>query len=215
MFKTMNSAFGEVSSSTLESGVTDPVDALSTMAEALDEISDELSVENIIQGLSSDRLFFEAGETNSIMQEAHKPSSENEYFPKFKERSVVQPMESQNPYLDFKKSMQEMVQALGLKDWESLEELLGCYLKVNGKNNHGYIIGAFIDLLAGLNFAIPANCSCFDSFVASPSSPLSFTSSASPSNLSTSCTSSLLQTDVINEEDERGNAGSSSSNSNV
>uniref|UniRef100_A0A6N2KTT9 Transcription repressor n=1 Tax=Salix viminalis TaxID=40686 RepID=A0A6N2KTT9_SALVM len=82
------------------------------------------------------------------IQFLEEAKEDDECFP-FKE-SVVSSMESRDPYLDFKKSMEEMVEAHGLTDWEALEELLCCYLKVNGKSNHGYIIGAFVDLLLGL-----------------------------------------------------------------
>ncbi|XP_074310311.1 transcription repressor OFP13 [Silene latifolia] len=66
--------------------------------------------------------------------------------------SVAMCMESEDPYEDFKRSMEEMVESLKVRDdWEELEELLGWYLKVNGKKHHGYIISAFIDLLAQIN----------------------------------------------------------------
>ncbi|KAJ8505046.1 hypothetical protein OPV22_005932 [Ensete ventricosum] len=38
-------------------------------------------------------------------------------------------MESEDPYRDFRRSMEEMVAAHGLNDWERLEELLVWYLK--------------------------------------------------------------------------------------
>jgi uncharacterized protein (TIGR01568 family) len=127
-------------------------------------------------------------------------------FP-FKE-SVVLSMESRDPYLDFKKSMEEMVEAHGLTDWEGLEELLSCYLKVNGKSNHGYIIGAFVDLLVGLAIASSSSSSSTITTASttqhhhdSPSSPLSFyTSSASSDDSSSTpcCVSSLgNEVDII------------------
>ncbi|KAJ6325679.1 hypothetical protein OIU76_012709 [Salix suchowensis] len=64
------------------------------------------------------------------------------------------------------RSMEEMVESHGLKDWDCLKELLGWYLKVNGKKNHGYIVGAFVDLLVGIA-AAPSSDSTFSS-----SSPL-------------------------------------------
>ncbi|KAJ6425625.1 hypothetical protein OIU84_026239 [Salix udensis] len=149
------------------------------------------SIETVIKGLRSERLFFKPGETNSILEEAKE---DDECFP-FKE-SVVSSMESRDPYLDFKKSMEEMVEAHGLTDWEALEELLCCYLKVNGKSNHGYIIGAFVDLLLGL-----ASSSSSSSSRDSASSPLSsYTSSASSDDSSSNpcCVSSLgNEVDVI------------------
>ncbi|PPR85168.1 hypothetical protein GOBAR_AA35523 [Gossypium barbadense] len=72
-------------------------------------------LETVIRGLRSDRLFF-------------------------KPESVVLSMESRDPYVDFRESMEEMVEAQGLNDWEELEQLLCWYLKANGKCNHGFII---------------------------------------------------------------------------
>ncbi|CAN1292635.1 Transcription repressor OFP15 [Linum perenne] len=78
--------------------------------------------------------------------------------------------------------MEEMVEALGLKDWESMEKLLNCYLKVNEEGNHGYVVGAFVDLLVGLAFddrtTTHPHSGCSPS-----SSPLSFfTHFSSPSS---------------------------------
>lgn len=121
-------------------------------------------VETLIRGLRSEteRLFFKPGETSSILEEAKEGG-----FP-FKE-SVVLSMESQDPYVDFRKSMEEMVEAHGVKDWDAFEELLCWYLRVNGKSNHGYIVGAFVDLLVPLAFASSSSSSSSHS----PSSPLS------------------------------------------
>lgn len=64
--------------------------------------------------------------------------------------SMVLAMESEDPYLDFRVSMEEMVESHGLKDWECLGELLLWYLRMNEKKTHGFIVGAFVDLLVGL-----------------------------------------------------------------
>jgi uncharacterized protein (TIGR01568 family) len=156
-------------------------------------------VETLIRGLRSERLFFKPGETSSILEEAKEGG-----FP-FKE-SVVLSMESQDPYVDFRKSMEEMVEAHGVKDWDDFEELLCWYLKVNGKSNHGYIVGAFVDLLVGLAFSSSSSTS---------SSPLSlYTSSFSSSTPcislledeedhdDTPCLSSLLECEEIEEKDD-------------
>ncbi|XVF07573.1 hypothetical protein REPUB_Repub06bG0151100 [Reevesia pubescens] len=158
-------------------------------------------VETIIRDLrSAERLFFETGETSSILEEA-KPS---DGLP-FKE-SVVLSMESEDPYVDFRKSMEEMVEAHGLKDWEGLEELLCWYLRANAKSNHGYIFGAFVDLLVGLaissstNNCIPSCSNC------SPSSPLSFyTSSSSSSSEDNSSTTTTPCVSSLEAEEEIDN----------
>lgn len=58
---------------------------------------------------------------------------------------------SSTPYDDFKRSMQEMVDARmrshGRVDWEFMEELLFCYLNLNEKKSHKYILNAFVDII--------------------------------------------------------------------
>ncbi|KAJ9181321.1 hypothetical protein P3X46_009461 [Hevea brasiliensis] len=189
MFKTLNSAYLDVVDTPAESWFTNSSESASFSTASDESGAGEPALETVIRGLRSERLFFEPGETSSILEEAKAGNGGGGEIP-FKE-SVVFSMDSQDPCVDFKKSMEEMVEAHGLKDWESLEELLCCYLKVNGTSNHGYIIGAFIDLLIGLAFASSTasdSCSCSRS----PSSPLSFyTSSFSDDSSSTPCVSSL------------------------
>ncbi|XAR64932.1 hypothetical protein NMG60_11008833 [Bertholletia excelsa] len=133
--------------------------------ESEDSAGDGLeSLEMIIRAAQSERLFFEPDDARSLFP-----------FP-FKE-SVAMAMESEDPLKDFRWSMKEMVESHGLKDWDSLEELLGWYLRVNVRINHGFIIGAFIDLLVGmLASASDDSTTSFSSAVSSfssPSSPLS------------------------------------------
>ncbi|CAK7346568.1 unnamed protein product [Dovyalis caffra] len=68
--------------------------------------------------------------------------------------SVAVPTYSPDPYMDFRRSMQEMVEASDLVDvkanWEYLHELLSCYLALNPKSNHKFIVAAFSDLLVSL-----------------------------------------------------------------
>ncbi|GMP98660.1 hypothetical protein CsSME_00046465 [Camellia sinensis var. sinensis] len=126
IFKTINSAYA---------GITDSgsrrIDESSTTTAAG---GGGESIEAVINGLrSAERLFFSPGETSSsIMEEA---KSDGFIF----KESVVMAMESINPYADFKRSMAEMVVAHGLmnKDWDSLEELLSWYFRVNDESNHG------------------------------------------------------------------------------
>ncbi|RDX77771.1 Transcription repressor OFP13, partial [Mucuna pruriens] len=147
-------------------------------------------IEAVIRGLRSERLFFEADETSSLFEAkltSHVP---------FK-NSVVLSLDSRDPYVDFRRSMEEMVETLGVGDWESLEELLCWYLKVNRKSNHGYIVGAFVDLLFGLAF------SSSSSEHSRPPSPLSFYSSSSPSSsCSTPCVWCFEQNENQEEEEE-------------
>ncbi|KAL4187554.1 hypothetical protein AMTRI_Chr09g39550 [Amborella trichopoda] len=65
----------------------------------------------------------------------------------FYSESVTMSMSSEDPLWDFRVSMEEMIEAHGLRDWAMLHELLQCYLKLNEKRTHKYIVGAFLDLL--------------------------------------------------------------------
>ncbi|XP_020102172.1 transcription repressor OFP14 [Ananas comosus] len=58
---------------------------------------------------------------------------------------------SKDPYEDFRRSMREMVDARRVDasqplDWDFMEELLFCYLELNDKSVHKYILTAFTDL---------------------------------------------------------------------
>ncbi|KAJ1405168.1 Ovate protein family, C-terminal [Sesbania bispinosa] len=69
--------------------------------------------------------------------------------------SVAVSTYSPDPYLDFRRSMQEMVEArpelMDVKsNWKILHELLLCYLALNPKSTHKFILGAFADLLVSL-----------------------------------------------------------------
>ncbi|GLU22183.1 hypothetical protein SLE2022_382760 [Rubroshorea leprosula] len=61
---------------------------------------------------------------------------------------------SPDPYVDFSRSMQEMVETRlqhhGRLDWDYMEELLFCYLNLNDKKAYRYILSAYTDLVAAL-----------------------------------------------------------------
>jgi uncharacterized protein (TIGR01568 family) len=159
MFKTVNSVFFDgvvVEAETPESTswFTNSSESASHDSAESDDLGGE-SLEMVVRGVRSERLFFEPGDTSSILEKAKAGG-----FP-FKE-SVLLAMESEDPYVDFRRSMEEMVESHGLKEWECLEELLGWYLRVNRKKNHGFIVGAFVDLLVGLA-AAATNSSSADS----------------------------------------------------
>ncbi|MCD7447214.1 hypothetical protein HAX54_026333 [Datura stramonium] len=186
IFKNINSVF------------FDPFDRIETpesfstnSSSASHSISTESHDEEIIKGARSERLFFEPGATSSIFQEEPKLLCKNQEQEQgenqeidldlpFKE-SVILAMESKDPYLDFKNSMKEMVETQGIKDWVDLQELLAWYLKLNGEVNHGFVLGAFVDLLMELVFPTAPSSSTSDNSVTSyssssfscPSSPLS------------------------------------------
>ncbi|KAE8718985.1 putative Ovate family protein [Hibiscus syriacus] len=164
-------------------------------------------VETVIQGLvRSERLFFDPGETSSILEEAKTTSDDNDIAP-FR-KSVVMSMESRDPFADFRNSMGEIVEAQGLKDWENLDELLCWYLKANAKDSHGYIVAAFVDLLVELtliSYSTDNNCVRSQSplsFYTSASSSSSSCSSSSNSSATTPCVSSLSDQKEITEDNK-------------
>ncbi|CAI9273198.1 unnamed protein product [Lactuca saligna] len=172
-------AEAEVELTTLGSYFTNSSESasMSTESEKYFENNECSSMETVVRGVKSERLFFEPDPTSSILETQGSSrqctpvdigASDGRVLP-YKE-SVAMEMESENPYGDFKKSMKEMVETHDLKDWDCLEELLGWYLRTNGKNNHQFIVGAFVDLLAGIS----GDCvSCSDHSI------VSFTSAAS------------------------------------
>ncbi|PRQ26083.1 putative transcription factor OFP family [Rosa chinensis] len=112
---------------------------------------------------ASQRFFFSSpGRSNSIVDQSSSSStsSSSDLHAPFKHNSVAVPTYSPDPYLDFRRSMQEMVEArehqtedesVKIKsNWEFLHELLLCYLALNPKSTHKFIIGAFSDLLVSL-----------------------------------------------------------------
>ncbi|KAF5470160.1 hypothetical protein F2P56_010692 [Juglans regia] len=169
MFKTVNSVFLDPiiidGVETPESWFSNSSESASNSTESEFDFDGE-SLEMVVRSVRSERLFYEPGDTSSILEKAKVDGG----LP-FKE-SVVLAMESEDPYLDFRRSMEEMVECHGLKDWECLEELLGWYLKMNGKKNHGFIVGAFVDLLCGLAAAPAAGSNCFDFTSCSSSSTI-------------------------------------------
>ncbi|XP_050281416.1 transcription repressor OFP13 [Quercus robur] len=168
MFKTVNSMFFDPNIDgveTPESWFTTSSESASFSTESEDLDNGE-SLEMLVRGVRSERLFFEPEDTSSILV---KPKDDGIPF----KESVVLAMDSDDPYIDFRRSMEEMVETHGLKDWECLEELLGCYLKMNGKKNHGFIVGAFVDLLVSLSSTSCSDSTSYSSAVSSfPSSPL-------------------------------------------
>ncbi|KAF8400775.1 hypothetical protein HHK36_014076 [Tetracentron sinense] len=115
------------------------------------------------------RFFVSPGLSNSLIEEARMSVSEevgsnstttlNEPITVSNEvkeftlsdDSIPVLMHSSDPYDDFRQSMQEMVEARlhhhETVDWDFMEDLLFCYLKLNEKQSYKYILSAFIDLM--------------------------------------------------------------------
>ncbi|XP_040990953.1 transcription repressor OFP13-like [Juglans microcarpa x Juglans regia] len=125
----------------------------------LEEYGGELMVEMAVKALTSKRLSFEPAGDTSLMTGA--------IISRFHfQDCVVHAIESTNPYTDFRNSMEEMIEDYGKKDLDYAEDLLAWYLRMNRKNNHGFIVEAFIDMFAG--FA--SNSTTSSSYHASSSS---------------------------------------------
>ncbi|XP_062195355.1 transcription repressor OFP13-like [Phragmites australis] len=175
-YKTMNSSY---SVDSCFSNSFASVDSFSTASEASAPVdATEGEAEAVIRALRSDRLFFEPGASSCILKTPSKPKMKAVYEEddgKDAMRSsatkaafggaTAMSVESQNPYRDFRESMEAMVMSHGVKDWRWLEEMLGWYLRANGKSTHGLIVGAFVDLLVALSTtsaasspATPTNC---------------------------------------------------------
>ncbi|KAM1093537.1 hypothetical protein ACFX2B_008531 [Malus domestica] len=227
IFKTINSAYFDTTNPTTDlvlvhstpnsfftNSSSDECPIFSTASEDSRGGGGEDAIESVIKGLRSERLFFEpTGQTSSVLVETKETAAAaaataddggdgvNNVIP-FKE-SVALSIDSPDPIVDFRKSMEEMVEAHGLKDWENLEELLCWYLRVNGKSNHGYIVGAFVDLLVGLAFTTTSSNSC-SCIINSPSSPFSnfYNSITTSSSSSLSSSSSSATTPCVSSVEE-------------
>ncbi|CAH8270061.1 unnamed protein product [Arabidopsis lyrata] len=171
MIKTVNSVFFDhnhnnggdlLEAETPESWFTNSSETASHSTES-DQDLDAESLEMVVRGVvRSERLFFDPGVTSSILEEIDDKSKsksketvvvgEDRGTP-IEEISVAVAMESEDPYGDFRRSMEEMVMSHGelAKDWESLESMLAWYLRMNGRKSHGVIVSAFVDLLSGLS----------------------------------------------------------------
>lgn len=105
--------------------------------------SSDLSEQLPMGAMANRRFFFTPCSTKSILA-AEEESGEKAGFCK---ESVTLAMASEDPYMDFRSSMEEMVVAHGLTDLSCLQELLHCYLRLNDKGTHRFIVLAFVDML--------------------------------------------------------------------
>ncbi|KAJ4747694.1 transcription repressor [Rhynchospora pubera] len=135
-----------------------------TESESISTSSDPSTVdqvESVIHAVKSGRLFFEPDSTSSILEEGRK-SKQSKDVCGIEGCAIAVELESEDPYKDFIKSMEEMVTANGVKDWNWLEDMLGLYLRVNPESAHTYIVDAFVDLLLGLACSSDS-CNCSSS----------------------------------------------------
>ncbi|XAR61193.1 hypothetical protein NMG60_11034826 [Bertholletia excelsa] len=117
--------------------------------------------------VASQRFFFSSpGHSNSIIDSSSSPPSPADpQQDSLVSGGVAVPTYSPDPYQDFRRSMQEMVEARDLVDvranWDYLHELLACYLALNPKSTHKFIVGAFADLLVSLMPSQPSKVGDF------------------------------------------------------
>ncbi|CAL9112040.1 unnamed protein product [Musa acuminata var. zebrina] len=116
---------------------------------------------------SSERFFVSSGASNSLHRGARRnnassswssrspsPSSSsrtNEAGAEARGDGVAVVTFSKDPYDDFRRSMQGMVDARHVEpnqplDWDFMKELLFCYLELNDRSVHKHILRAFTDL---------------------------------------------------------------------
>ncbi|GLT60321.1 hypothetical protein SLA2020_330930 [Shorea laevis] len=103
---------------------------------------------------ASQRFFFSSpGQSNSIVESPDTRPRDSIEIPPLDGGVAVKKF-SMDPYRDFLCSMQEMIEARNVRDIRShcefLHELLFCYLVLNPKQNHKFIIRAFTDIVISL-----------------------------------------------------------------
>ncbi|KAK9671955.1 hypothetical protein RND81_12G066100 [Saponaria officinalis] len=120
---------------------------------------------------ASQRFFVSSpGCSNSILDSCTTASPTKDVDTKIVGGGVPVKKDSPDPYSDFRRSMLEMIEAResdkhrtggvrdndkddnngDLREWEFLQELLLCYLNLNPKHTHKFIIGAFSDVLVSM-----------------------------------------------------------------
>ncbi|XP_059644548.1 transcription repressor OFP14-like [Cornus florida] len=100
--------------------------------------------------IMSEDMVGSSSTTNTSLNDSTRPSDvvKEEMGP---EDFIMVLTYSKNPYDDFRRSMQEMIEARlqhnGRADWGFMEELLFCYLNLNDKKSHKYILSAYVDMI--------------------------------------------------------------------
>lgn len=71
-------------------------------------------------------------------------------------QSVAVEKESEDPYLDFRRSMLQMILEKELYSKDDLRELLNCFLQLNSPYYHALIVRAFKEIWSGAAFCSPS-----------------------------------------------------------
>ncbi|KAF8388068.1 hypothetical protein HHK36_026734 [Tetracentron sinense] len=147
LIKNFNSLYDLTSDSTSKS----PTPSTDDVSSSDSDYGAETTTPDFATVFASQRFFFSSpGRSNSIIESPECPPESDKLIG----GGVPIPTFSPDPYMDFRRSMQEMVEVRDLldvrADWDYLHELLLCYLTLNPKHTHKFIIGAFADLLVCL-----------------------------------------------------------------
>ncbi|XP_051141888.1 transcription repressor OFP16-like [Andrographis paniculata] len=150
----LNSSFSKIKSQPSDSIYIKTYNSLYQSATAYSD-SDSDDTPDFATAFASRRFFFSSpGRSNSIIDSASSTSRRSSSSENDAGGTVAVPTFSPDPFVDFRRSMQEMVEAREINDvlenWEYLHQLLLCYLSLNPKSCHKYIVGAFADLVVGL-----------------------------------------------------------------
>ncbi|CAN0856876.1 Transcription repressor OFP12 [Linum grandiflorum] len=163
VFNTNYNSLYDVSSSLASSTSTfSTATAVATITSSSDSDSGDSLPPDFATVLASQRFFFSSpGRSNSISDSHDKV--ECRPIPPPLEGGVAVNKYSPDPHTDFKKSMEEMIEARRrrrriIKDdgaraedeWDYLNQLLTCYLTLNPEHAHKYIISAFADIVVHL-----------------------------------------------------------------
>ncbi|GAA0174833.1 hypothetical protein LIER_28141 [Lithospermum erythrorhizon] len=151
--------FNSLYNSTLDCTTSSTTTTTSTVSHSLNTMEFETSNTPDLSGVFASQRFFcsSPGRSNAIIDSSSSSSSleiTSSSSDNLVGGSIAIPTYSPDPYADFRRSMQEMVETSGLVDvkanWDYLHELLMCYLSLNPKSTHKFIVEAFADLLVSL-----------------------------------------------------------------
>ncbi|KAH6821578.1 hypothetical protein C2S53_016688 [Perilla frutescens var. hirtella] len=167
LFKNFNSLYDAnySDSSTSKSRTFSPSSATAAAATEEDFLSsssadsDNDCIPDFTSAFASHRFFFSSpGSSNSIFELPEPPPPQGSDA--VVGGGVAVQTFSPDPYSDFRQSMLAMIEARDLSDveadWEFLNELLVCYLTLNPKHTHKFIVGAFADVVVSLVSPPPA-----------------------------------------------------------
>ncbi|KAJ0959881.1 hypothetical protein J5N97_000349 [Dioscorea zingiberensis] len=129
-----------------------------------DDFSKTPKYEDIV---ASHRFFSSPGAASSLIEEARLSAASSstcprpsDAMPEMPGGGVAMVVHTNDPFCDFRQSMKEMVSSRHVEesaqtlDWEFMEELLLCYLQLNDRNVHKYILRAFAELTVSLQLAV-------------------------------------------------------------